>query len=291
VTEFHIPAPGGPAIDLAVGPDRAIWLSEWTSTSIGRFADGQFSNFPVRQPGFPMPGSIVDGPDGALWFTDVNDDLIWRMTTDGRMHGFPIPVCAGCRYSGGSGTGNIVVGADGALWYSRPGNDAIGRITTTGNVREFPITVDYPGWITSGPDGAIWFTGSDGIYRMGLDGQLSHPLSGFNYPASITSGPDGKLWFIGIYQDEVGSLTTDGQKQLFHLGSGCSPEQISAGPRVLWVACGSAHTIYRVSTKGVRTAFAIPSDFSTLSGIVQAPDRSVWFTAPGDALLGRLVLR
>src|SRR5205807_1847308 len=130
----------------------------------------------------------------------------------------------------------------------------------------------------------------DGIWRMALDGQISHPLSGFNYPASITSGPDGKLWFTGSYQNEVGSLAIDGRKALFHLASGCDPQQITAGPRWLWVACGSAHTIYRVSTRGGRTAFAVPSDFATLGGIVQAPDRSVWFTATGKPLLGQLVL-
>src|SRR5207302_4323922 len=105
-----------------------------------------------------------------------------------------------------------------------------GRITTTGKVHEFPVTEDYPGWITSGPDGAIWFTGSDGIWRMALDGQVSHVLSGFNYPASITAGPDGKLWFTGSYQDEVASLTTDGQKQLLPLPAGCDPPPITAGP-------------------------------------------------------------
>ena len=88
----------------------------------------------------------------------------------------------------------------------------------------------------------------------------------------------------------MGSLTTAGQKTLFHLATGCDPQQITAGPRSLWVACGSAHTIYRVSTRGGRTAFAVPSDFATLGGIVQAPDRSVWFTATGNPLLGQLVL-
>jgi virginiamycin B lyase len=288
VSEFMIPSPGGPADEIAIGSDGALWLTETANGSIGRFAGGQFSIFPLPGGGVPLPESIVPGPDGALWFTDAADDLIWRISTDGQLQGFPIPPCGGCQYSGGSGTGNIVAGSDGALWYSRPGNDTIGRITTSGQVHEFPVG-DIPGWITSGPDGAIWFTVSDGISRLSLNGKVSHVWSGLNYPSAIVTGPDGKLWFTGVYQDEVVSLTTGGTARLFTLQNNCAPEHISAGTRSLWVTCSNAHLIYRVSTRGRRTAFPVSSDFATLGGIVQAADGAVWFTDPANPLLGHLV--
>lgn len=291
VKEFKIPPPGGASEEIAVGSDGALWFTEMDSGRVGRFANGTFSSFALPIGGVPLPESIANGPDGALWVTDAANDLIWRVTTAGKITSFKIPPCSGCAYSGGSGVGNIVLGSDKALWYSRPGNNAIGRITTTGQVHEFPVGGNYPGWIANGPDGAIWYTVSDGIARMSMSGQVTEPWRGLNYPSALTTGPDGKLWFTGVYQDEVGSLTTSGQARLFPLGDyNCSPEAIASGDGSLWVPCSGESRIYRVSTQGTLKSFAVPSDFSDLGGIVQAPDGSIWFTDLAHPLLGQLLL-
>jgi virginiamycin B lyase len=57
----------------------------------------------------------------------------------------------------------MAVGRDGALWYteSGPSANAIGRMTTGGVVpNHFPVPTpgSEPFDITTGPDGALWFT-------------------------------------------------------------------------------------------------------------------------------------
>ena len=291
VTEFPVPPPTAAPNSIAVGADQAIWFTDYAGPSVGRFAAGHFTRFPLSIAG--LPGSIVNGPDGALWFADATNAVIWRITTSGQLSSFPLPPCTGCAYSGGSGTGNLIVGPDGALWYSRPGNNAIGRLTTTGAVHEFPIPTQLgsvPGWITTGPDGAIWFTVSDGIARMTTAGAVALVWNGINYPYAITTGPDGNLWFTGRYQDEVGRLTPRGSAKLFRVATGCSPLDISPGDGTLWVACSGLGRIYRVSPTGALTAISVPSETTALSGFAQDPMGAIWFTEPAVGRLGRITV-
>ncbi|WP_199614091.1 virginiamycin B lyase family protein [Paenibacillus alkalitolerans] len=46
----------------------------------------------------------------------------------------------------------ITTGADGALWFTENQSNRIGRITVDGDIREFPIPS-----ANAGPVGAVWF--------------------------------------------------------------------------------------------------------------------------------------
>src|SRR5215471_8310479 len=68
-------------------------------------------------------------------------------------------------------------------------------------------------WVTTGPDGALWFTGSGQtikeIGRITTAGAITeYPLS--NTPAGIVTGPDGALWFTERHVHQMGRITTGG---------------------------------------------------------------------------------
>jgi virginiamycin B lyase len=50
--------------------------------------DGTFTEYPLTPGSFP--NRIVVGPDGALWFTELNTDKIGRITTRGTLSEYPI---------------------------------------------------------------------------------------------------------------------------------------------------------------------------------------------------------
>jgi virginiamycin B lyase len=110
--------------------------------------------------------TIVAGSDGALWFAshDRNKNTIGRITTDGAVTEFPIPVPVGARAAVFT---NLAVGSDGALWFGlvrdirgQLWSMSVGRITTAGAISEFPLPSASDAFfgITAGPDGALWFT-------------------------------------------------------------------------------------------------------------------------------------
>jgi streptogramin lyase len=90
VTEYPIPSappldtPAGQLmtsgpLQVAVGPDRALWFTEFNANQIGRLTtDGQFTEYPVPTPK-SSPYQIVAGPDGALWFTENDGNKIGRL--------------------------------------------------------------------------------------------------------------------------------------------------------------------------------------------------------------------
>src|SRR3989442_111509 len=47
------------------------------------------TEFPL--PDRSLPGGIVSGPDGALWFYETGSNQIGRISTDGQITEFPIP--------------------------------------------------------------------------------------------------------------------------------------------------------------------------------------------------------
>src|SRR5437660_1059472 len=70
------------------------------------------------------PTTIVAGPDGALWFTELSANKIGRLTTGGAFTEFTVPTA-------GSGPNGLVSGPDGALWFTEflAAGNKIGRIT------------------------------------------------------------------------------------------------------------------------------------------------------------------
>ena len=51
-------------------------------------------------------------------------------------------------------------------------------------------------FITTGPDGNLWFTGGGAIGRMTPTGSVTmFPLSHKSAPAVIAPGPNNDLWF------------------------------------------------------------------------------------------------
>src|SRR5262249_47534102 len=77
------------------------------------------------------PGFIAQGPDGALWFTELLGNRIGRITTAGTITEFSAGM------SVGAGPIGITTGPDGALWFTEFGGNRIGRITTAGTITEF----------------------------------------------------------------------------------------------------------------------------------------------------------
>ena len=72
------------------------------------------------------PSGITAGPDGNLWFTEVNGNRIGRITPLGVVAEFSAGITAG------AGPYGITAGPDGNLWFTENGGNRIGRITTGG---------------------------------------------------------------------------------------------------------------------------------------------------------------
>jgi virginiamycin B lyase len=129
-----------------------------------------------------------------------------------------------------------------------PGNTesthrTIGRVTTGGLVTEFVIrSSGYPTFITTGPDGNLWFTLQLGnkIGRLSTTGILTEfevPTID-SFPQAIAPGPDGNLWFTEENGNQIG----------------------------------------RITTLGVVTEFPIPTANSAPIGLTAGPDGNIWFT-------------
>jgi streptogramin lyase len=151
---------------------------------------------------------------------------------------------------------------------------------------------DRPLDITSGPDGALWFTlpGASGLGRVVPGGSPTFPvtLAATEHPLGITTGPDGNLWYaeddggfhsqIGRYSPATAAHTTFGAATL----SNHRPAGITVGPDGnLWFSETNNGAVGRVTPAGAVTEFAAGSGF----GIAAGPDGNLWTTLSfADAL-------
>jgi streptogramin lyase len=259
VTE--LPVGSGTTPDaITSGPDGALWFTG-SSDQVGRITTAgvvtEFATkgaFPIG-PAIPTePQAIVVGPDGALWMTDETG-TIGRMTTSGAFTRFALP-------GNFSQVTGVVAGPDGNLWFTEQEDGqtggqqpAIGEMTPAGVAKLYPLpqgtTLDpnrgvaaNPGSITTGPDGATWFTENDAIGRITTDGTIEQfPLATPGAtPEDITAGPDGSVWF--------------GQ-----------PDSSD----------GNSWSICRITTSGAINVYPIPNA-ANIWGITGGPGGKVWFT-------------
>jgi virginiamycin B lyase len=246
------------------------------------------------------PGSIAEGPDGAMWFavstgyntgTSHIEWLIVRITPPGKFTYFKLPP-----NSADGGVGALTAGPDGAMWYLT--REAIGRITTSGEVTEFPHQrvgglFEYSrGAMALGPDGNLWFVGvtpgmvpAAAIDRITASGQVTEiPFSTKESgPGAIAWGPDVDVWFASGSAGVIGHVSTTGQFTEYPVPG--QPRDLVFGPGgVPWFT--SAEGVGSISLAGEL------SPVSPFPGggkrIVPGPDGRLWFSSGTEGVIGRV---
>jgi uncharacterized delta-60 repeat protein len=248
----------------------------------------------------PTPNSgpdwTVSGPDGNLWFSEVNAPRIGKITPQGSVSEIALPI------SPDQIVGQIVSGPNGNLWFSiatvnatdgtPSGAGEILEMTPAGTVvQEFTLpTVDDALCLTQGPDGNIWFAD----YYRGMIGRMTPAgaVTYFQAPygiAGIIAGPDGNLWFEGTSLPSIGRVAPDGTITVFPLPSG--GRGLTAGPDGnLWM-CAGDNEIYRISTAGQLTGnFIIPTPNSGDYGMAAGSDGALWFNEGAANQIGRITV-
>jgi streptogramin lyase len=236
ITEFSagITPPSGPAASdfsdsaphsIVTGPDGNLWFTEEFADRIGRITpDGAITEFsagitPSPAQGLPgphqyqpaSPTQITQGPDGNLWFVEQGANRVGRITPEGVITEFPVPVEPSTfRYDDGREGYRIILlnaitkGPDGNVWFSANGggppvegsslargDGAVGRITPSGEITQIferftpgppdtteprlppqPVGAGLRG-ITSRPDGNLWLLEVNGLVRITPSGKVT----------------------------------------------------------------------------------------------------------------------
>lgn len=174
------------------------------------------------------------------------------------------------------------------------------RWVLSGGITEFPVAPPPPGQvngvegITSGPDGALWFTlrGAGAIGSISTTGTVTtDPLpnsSADPQPLSIAAGPDGNLWFTEPGAGAIGRFDpTTHVFETFPLGAGIhNPETIVLGPDGnLWFTDSVRGQIGQITPQGVISDFSAAPLYSTYS-ITVGPDGALWFTGSAPTTPG-----
>ena len=244
------------------------------------FAALAFIQYPVPTPN-STPVGITAGPDGSLWFTELDGNNIGRITINGAIIEYSVPTA-------NSKPIEITSGPDGNLWFTEESGNNIGRITTTGAITEYavPTPNSDPEFITAGPDGNLWFT-EDNINVNNI-GRITTTGAMIEYPvptpnpglSGITAGPDGNLWFTENAANKIGRISTTGSIIEYSVPtSDSNPLEITAGPDGnLWFTEGSGNNIGRITTTGAIVEYPVPTPNSEPFGITMGPDGNLWFT-------------
>ena len=256
------------------------------------FAALAFIQYPVPTPN-STPVGITAGPDGSLWFTELDGNNIGRITVNGAIIEYAVPT-TNCKPI------EITSGPDGNLWFTEESGNNIGRITIAGAITEYavPTPNSDPEFITAGPDGNLWFT-EDNINVNNI-GRITTTGAMIEYPvptpnpglSGITAGPDGNLWFTENAANKIGRISTTGSIIEYSVPTSASnPLEITAGPDGnLWFTEGSGNNIGRITTTGAIIEYPVPTPNSDPFGITVGPDGNLWFTEVNFSVnqLGRI---
>lgn len=214
--------------DLTIGPDGTVWFIETEADQVGRITPGgEITELPLYGPsdGYIRPSSVTAAPDGSVW---VSATLARRLArVDGRTLTIAqFPVATG---GGTVDAQSVAADAAGGVWFerlagsgmdSRPPQPALGRMDPTGRITYQPLPGAGPRWpgsLTAGPDGAIWFLDGPAktVGRMAPDGAVTE--FAFSYP-ELARGPttghlaagSSALWFSQPDTKTLGLITCQG---------------------------------------------------------------------------------
>lgn len=195
-----------------------------------------------------FPWSLINGPDGAIWFGDWSDAVTSSTPSDdsriGRLASGSIT-----EFDAGPPTSSPIVGAIGAngdVWFSEfgayTGNSpgAFAYVSGTGAVTSYPAPNTsniQPRFSAKAQDGNVWYALDKGnsIARVTPSGQVTEfsvpPTSqGQSRPNDIVVGTDGALWFTEVTGSAIARMTTDGTvANVYPLSTEAAPRFLAQG--------------------------------------------------------------
>jgi streptogramin lyase len=256
-------------------------------------------------PSGSIPNQFTPGPDGNEWYATYGVTTVGIGRID-----LPVPNTGGGRRSrdastaigpiteaafppdptdGDAGAIGITGASDGNL-YATNGFCTVFKVTSAQaiSVLYSMPSCQAPGFLTQGPDGALWVVlfadGANAIARFPLSGAapnvypLPHPDGCDSYACQIVSGPDGALWFTELSSGVIGRITTAGAITEFPLHSGAIPEGITVGPDgALWFS--DRTLIGRITTSGTVTEYPLPNGGTDARGLATGVDGNMYFSA------------
>jgi virginiamycin B lyase len=193
---------------IIAGPDGALWFTDLgddrihSITTAGIVTD--YGLIAVGNEGY-APGAITAGPDGALWFTaSGGTDALGRITTNGEMTLFPLPLYSRPTYNGYNNLEpvSIATGPDGALWFTAGRVNVFGRMTVAGNATLYRLPQDAVvvndeagrfSSITLGPDSALWIGSPRYVVRVSLQFDRTAPAISLKTKPRTLWPPNGSM--------------------------------------------------------------------------------------------------
>jgi streptogramin lyase len=167
VTDFAINVVNPDALVTAAG---ALWFLERTSGTSRLYRADTAGNISIAQTfdGLSLIGLVV-GPDGALWSIGSGpapeSPRLVRMPVDGSdPASFTLPL------PWGETPTSLILGPDARLWAIASGTALI-AMDTSANATTYPFPDDLDiQAIAAGPDGNVWFVGSDDVGSISVTG-------------------------------------------------------------------------------------------------------------------------
>jgi virginiamycin B lyase len=240
----------------------------------------------------------IDVTRKRIWFDrvriaqNVSDPALRQwLSSDSKLTSVTTPVGSGLPTSAGAGS---AAAPPASTTVAITSSAAAGRLT------EYAVSAGAVGpmGISSGPDGALWFTefSANKIGRISTAGALTDfaiPTPG-SKPQEIVAGPDGALWFVELAANKIGRVSTAGAFTEYVIPTPDSqPVGIVSGPDgALWFTENKSGKVGRVTTDGTVTEFALRKTVQPSGiyprGIASGPDGALWFTEPGINKIGRI---
>lgn len=304
VSERETRTPNATLGGITTGPDGNLWFAE--PNAVGRMTpEGTFDYFDL------LPGShagvfeLAVGPDGNVWFTMQTANKIGRITPEGVITEFPLPVQTTPGpvvnrppVETGIGPRGITAGPDDNMWFVLRTANKVGRITPLGAITLFDILLpdSRPEDIALGPDGNLWFTHTNApnIGRITPAGSITEFPTFDVGTIDITAGPGDDLWFT-MKEQRVGHISplADDPASTYREYDlkGSDATDITTGPDGnLWLTQQADRQILRL-TPSPLSVTEIPLPFAGAPHKITAgPDGHMWFTKAGPGGIGRVEL-
>lgn len=211
ITNVPVPNPLAVPGGEAIGKDGGVWFTEMTGNAIARLDPKtlQITQYPIPAPGLlgkitilgvAVSDAIEQGPDNAMWFTEIGNNAIGRIDlATHAITSYPIPTPL---------AGPLII-------HRGPGNTMVFPESTAGKVGtidaythkfvEYPVPTfaSVPQGVTTGKDGTIWFTETGGN-KVGAINPATGIVSEYSIavlsnlfsprPGPLIFGPDGNLY-------------------------------------------------------------------------------------------------